>query len=57
MVQWVKDPMVSLQWLGSMLWPGLNSWPGNFHVHRSSQRRKEKRGVPVVAQCETDEYL
>ena len=28
--QWVKDPALSLLWLGSLLWCGLNPWPGNL---------------------------
>ena len=31
MVQWIKD-LVSLQWLGSLLWLRFDPWPGNFHV-------------------------
>ena len=31
-VQWVKDPMLSLQWLRSLLWHRFNPWPANFHM-------------------------
>ena len=31
-VQWVKGPALSLQWFGSLLWRGLDPWPGNFDV-------------------------
>ena len=27
MVQWVKDPALSLLWLRLLLWPGFNPWP------------------------------
>ena len=27
MAQKVKDPALSLQWLGSLLWHGFNPWP------------------------------
>ena len=30
MARWVKDLVLSLLWLGSLLWRGFNSWPGNF---------------------------
>ena len=30
MVQQVKDPALSLLWLGLLLWCGLNPWLGNF---------------------------
>ena len=30
MAQWLKDPVLSLLWLGSLLWCGFNPWPGNF---------------------------
>ena len=28
--QWVTDLALSLQWHGSLLWHGLDPWPGNF---------------------------
>ena len=30
--QWVKDPRLSLQRLGWLLWHGFNTWPRNFHI-------------------------
>ena len=33
-VQWVKDLVVSLQWLGSLLWHGFDPWPRNFCMPR-----------------------
>ena len=32
MAQQVKDLALPLQWLGSLLWCGLEPWPGNFHL-------------------------
>ena len=32
MVQWVKDPTLSVQWLGSLLWLGFDPRPENFHM-------------------------
>ena len=29
-VQWVKDLVLSLQWLRSLLWYVLDPWPRNF---------------------------
>ena len=34
MAQWVKDPELSLQWLGSLLWCRFDLWPGNFCMPR-----------------------
>ena len=31
-VQLVKDPTLSQQWLRSLLWCGFDPWPGNFHM-------------------------
>ena len=28
----VKDPVLSLQRLGSLLWCGFDPWPWNFHM-------------------------
>ena len=30
--QWVKDPVWSLLWLGSLLWCGFNPWPEKFLI-------------------------
>ena len=30
MVQGVKDPALSLQWLRSLLWHALDPWPGGL---------------------------
>ena len=32
MAQWVKDPVLPLQWLRSLLWCGFSPWPRNFCV-------------------------
>ena len=32
MVQWIKDPALSLQLLGSLLWQGFDPQPGDFHM-------------------------
>ena len=40
-MQWVKDPALSLLWLGSLLWHGFIPWPGNFHMPQV--RPKEKK--------------
>ena len=31
-MQQVKDPMLSSQWLWSLLWCRFKPWPGNFHM-------------------------
>ena len=30
--QWVKEPVLSLQWLRSLLWHGFDSWPRKFQM-------------------------
>ena len=32
MAQWVKDPALSLLWLGSLLWYEFDPLSGNFHM-------------------------
>ena len=32
MEQRIKDPVLSLQQLRSLLWQGFGPWPQNFHV-------------------------
>ena len=36
----VKDPALSLQWLGSLLWHGFSPWPGNFHMVWARPKKK-----------------
>ena len=47
MVQWVKDPALSLQQLGLLLWREFDPWPGNFQMPQFRPRkeggREEKR--------------
>ena len=38
--QQVKDLLaLSLHWLGSLLWLGLDPWPGNFHMPGMAEKR------------------
>ena len=45
-VHQVKDPALSLQRLGSLLWCGFDPWPLNFHMlqlqEREGGRKREK---------------
>ena len=43
MAQWVKDPALSLLWLGLLLWRGFDPWPGNFCMARGGQKQKTNR--------------
>ena len=42
MVQWVKDLILSLQWLRLLLWLIFDLWPGKFH-RLWAKKAKEKR--------------
>ena len=45
MVYWVKELVLSLQWLGLLLWSQFDFWPRNFHMPWSQPRKKEgKKG-------------
>ena len=44
----VKDLVLSLLWLGSLLWLAFGTWPGNFHMLRA-QPKKIRRGRREVA--------
>ena len=41
MAQRVRELMVSLQGLGSLLWHGLNPWPRNFCITVGAARKKK----------------
>ena len=43
MVKQIKDPVSSLQRLGSLLWLGFDPWPRNIHVPQNGQKEKGKR--------------
>ena len=46
MVQWVKDPVLSLQRLRSLLWCGFDPWPGNFCIPLACfPPRPPKKGI------------
>ena len=47
-VQRVKDPVLSLQQLGLLLWRRFNLWPRNFGLPQVWP--KKIFGVPIVAQ-------
>lgn len=49
--QRIKDLALSLHWLGSLLWLGLDPWPGKFHMPRAWQKeRKEGRNSTPSSQ-------
>ena len=41
-VQWVKDPALSLQWLGLLLWCRFNPWPWEL-PHAAGAAKKTKK--------------
>ena len=43
MAQQVKDLVLSLQQLGSLLWHGFDPWLGNFHILWEWQKKKKKK--------------
>ena len=53
MARQVKDPAPSLQWLRSLLWCSLDSWPGNIHMPRVwpkfYNKNKTQRGLPNIS--------
>ena len=46
MVQKVKDPVLSLQHLGLLLWCGFSPWSGNFCKPWAWPTKKKKRRKP-----------
>lgn len=46
-VQWVKDPAVSLLWFRSLLGCGLDPWSWNFCMSHEGPKKK-KKSSPVV---------
>ena len=46
MAHWIKDLVVLLRWLGSLLGRGFDPWARNFHVPQV-QEKKKKRMKPA----------
>ena len=47
MAQWVQDLVLSLQWLGLLLWRRLAPWPWELpHAAGEEKKRKEKQKKP-----------
>ena len=49
MDQWVKDPMMSLLWLGLQLWHRCDPWPGKGTYALS--KKKEKNMCILKLSC------
>ena len=45
--QQVEDPVLSLLWLGWLLWPGFDSWPRNLHMSQAQPKKKKKKKEKV----------
>ena len=41
--QQAKYQVLSLLWLGSLLWCGFDAWPGNFCMLPAQPKEKEKK--------------
>ena len=55
MVQRVKGSVLSLQWLGSLLWQGFNPWPKNFHMLWAGPKKPKTK--QIVSAQETTEAV
>ena len=40
---WLKDLVLSRQWLRSLLWLGFNPWPGNFPVPWAQPKKNKQK--------------
>ena len=49
MAHQVKDPALSLLWLGLLLWHGFESWPRNLYILQVRPKEKEKAMGVVVS--------
>ena len=57
MAQWVKDPVLPLQQLGSLLWLGLDPQPRNFHMLWSRPKKKRKKRKIFIRVCLVTEVM
>lgn len=56
MLQCVRDPALSLEQFGSLLWHRFEPWPWNFHMSQAWPKRKKKM-VPTFQMVEAEKYL
>ena len=50
MVQRVKDPVSSLQQLGSLLWCGFDPWLRNVHMPWAQPKNKNKNSLWLLGE-------
>ena len=52
-MQHVKDLVLSLQWLWSLLWHRFDPWPRNFHMPgvRTKKKKKERKKTLAHVYC------
>ena len=43
MAQWVKGLVLSLQWLGLLLWQGFDPGPRHFHMPGARKKKEKKK--------------
>ena len=60
MVQWVKEPVLSLLWLGSLLWCRFSPWPRNFCMpwvwqKKKKKKKKDLKDLPQIKYLKTTE--
>ena len=46
-----KDPVLSVQWLGSLLWHGFSSWPKNVHVLQVQPNKQTNKSKKHCHNC------
>ena len=49
--QQVKDLVLSLQWLGSLLWCGFDTWTQSLHMSWARPGKKKKKEVCKTHRC------
>ena len=57
MAQQVKDPALSLQQLGSLLWHGFDAWHGTSTCHRLSQNKTKQKEIKDFVLVQTHGHI
>lgn len=56
MAHWVKNLVLSMHWLSSLLWRGFNPWPRNFRfVLHAKGRLAQGTSSPEIEMGQTEE--
>ena len=56
-MQRVKDPALSLQWLRLLVWGEFSPWPENFYMPQIQPEKRKKQTIEVKLSLRRKQYI